>query len=315
MSRPTTGAADDRYARGLARQAELGGPGAARAQAYDALADIAPDLRRLALEFAYGDIHARPGLDAGRRELVVLGALIALGGVEPQLEAHLGSALGAGLTAPALVEAILQALPYAGFPRVFAAMGVARRVFAERGLLPVAASSHDAPCPPKTPCSEETSVSRPAHPDTDRNAVVDLASRMMHLIDTRDWERLGDVFADRVLLDYTSLFGGEPEELAPTAIVANWSALLGAFDATQHLLANQLVSVDGDQGELTAAFQATHRLANPFGSPLWTLGGTYRVGVVRVADTWRVDRLVMTATWADGNKDLLALATASAAAA
>lgn len=126
----------DRYERGLARQAELGGAGGTRSRTYAALADIAPDLARLAVEFAYGDIHARPGLDAARRELVILGTLIALGGVEPQIEAHLGSALGAGLQPGELVEAIMQALPYAGFPRVLGAMAVARRVFHDRGLLP-----------------------------------------------------------------------------------------------------------------------------------------------------------------------------------
>ncbi|MFI6154938.1 carboxymuconolactone decarboxylase family protein [Kitasatospora sp. NPDC051170] len=128
---------NERYERGLARQRELGGPGPVRARAYDSLDDIAPDLPRLAVEFAYGDIHARPGLDAARRELVVLGALIALGGVEPQLEAHLGTALDAGLEPGEIVEAVLQALPYAGFPRVMAAMGVARKVLGARGLLPV----------------------------------------------------------------------------------------------------------------------------------------------------------------------------------
>lgn len=128
----------ERYDRGLARQAEQGGPGDRRRTTYDALADIAPDLPRLAIEFAYGDIHARPGLDAGRRELVVLGALIALGGTEPQIEAHVASALNAGLRPHELVEAIMQALPYAGFPRVFAAMTAARHVFESRGLLPLA---------------------------------------------------------------------------------------------------------------------------------------------------------------------------------
>ncbi|CAM5584432.1 putative protein OS=Kitasatospora aureofaciens OX=1894 GN=GCM10010502_63400 PE=4 SV=1 [Kitasatospora aureofaciens] len=58
-----------RYERGRARQAELSGAGEIRQRVYDSLADIAPDLPRLAVEFAYGDIHARPGLDAGRREL------------------------------------------------------------------------------------------------------------------------------------------------------------------------------------------------------------------------------------------------------
>jgi 4-carboxymuconolactone decarboxylase len=126
-----------RYERGLARQAELGGAGETRERVYDSLEDIAPDLSRLAVEFAYGDIHARPGLDAGRRELVVIGVLVGLGGLEPQLEAHVGSALGAGVQPRELVEAIIQAVPYAGFPRAFAAMSIARRVFDERGLLPV----------------------------------------------------------------------------------------------------------------------------------------------------------------------------------
>lgn len=128
----------DRYERGLARQAELAD--GLRQQVYDSLADIAPDLPRLAVEFAYGDIHARPGLDAARRELVILGSLIALGGVEQQIEAHLGAALNVGLSPGELVEVIMQALPYAGFPRVFAAMAVARRLFERRDLLPTMSS-------------------------------------------------------------------------------------------------------------------------------------------------------------------------------
>ncbi|WP_405495910.1 carboxymuconolactone decarboxylase family protein [Nocardia sp. NBC_00511] len=132
---------NERYRLGAARQAELGGPGGVRARVYDELADIAPDLHRFAVEFAYGDIHSRPGLDAGRRELVILGALVALGDTRPQLEAHLGSALRAGVTPGELVEAILQALPYTGFPRVLTAMTVARQVFAERDLLPVTNST------------------------------------------------------------------------------------------------------------------------------------------------------------------------------
>jgi 4-carboxymuconolactone decarboxylase len=127
----------ERYDLGLARQAEADGANDRRREFYSTFADIAPDLPRLAVEFAYGDIHARAGLDAGRRELVVLGSLIAIGDVGPQIESHLGAALNAGLQPGELVEAIMQALPYAGFPRVFNAMTVARRTFEARGLLPL----------------------------------------------------------------------------------------------------------------------------------------------------------------------------------
>lgn len=94
-------------------------------------------LPRLIVEFAYGDIHARPGLDADKRELVIIGVLIGLGGLETQVEAHVGSALSAGVDPTEIVETIMQAAPYAGIPRTLAAMSVARKVFDARRLLPV----------------------------------------------------------------------------------------------------------------------------------------------------------------------------------
>jgi ketosteroid isomerase-like protein len=144
----------------------------------------------------------------------------------------------------------------------------------------------------------------------DRLDVIDTCTRMAWHADQREWDLLRTVFADRVLLDYTSLNGGEPVTLTPDEIVGAWSQTLGGFDATQHLITNHLVTVDGDTAVCTAAFQATHRLANPFGSPLWKLGGTYRFELTRTAGGWRIAGLVMTATWGEGNKDLFALAAA-----
>ncbi|UQS22906.1 nuclear transport factor 2 family protein [Amycolatopsis thermalba] len=141
----------------------------------------------------------------------------------------------------------------------------------------------------------------------DRADVIDTCTRMMWLVDIRDWDSFTEVFADRVTLDYTSIYGGEPWTQTPDEVKAQWSALLGAFDATQHLLGNHLVTVDGDSAVLTAVFQATHLLATTFGSPRWTLGGTYRFGLVRVNGRWLINEVVMTATWADGNKDILTI--------
>lgn len=58
----------------------------------------------------------------------------------------------------------------------------------------------------------------------------------------------------------------------------------------------------------TASFQATHRLTDPFGSQLWTLGGTYRFDLVRSDGAWMISAVVMTVTWADGNRNLMSLA-------
>ncbi|MEV5575443.1 nuclear transport factor 2 family protein [Spirillospora sp. NPDC052269] len=144
----------------------------------------------------------------------------------------------------------------------------------------------------------------------DRADVIDACTRMMWSIDVHDWETFPSVFAPEVTLDYTRLWGGEPDRATPQDVTAAWSALFRGFSATQHLLANHLVEVDGDRAVLTAVFQATHRGEDPFGGPLWTLGGTYRFGLVRIDGEWKIDEVEMTPTWAEGNKDVVAAARA-----
>jgi 4-carboxymuconolactone decarboxylase len=63
--------------------------------------------------------------------------LTALGGCEAQLEVHVDTSLNVGLTQEEIVEALLHSAAYCGFPRALNATFAAKRVFAERGLLPV----------------------------------------------------------------------------------------------------------------------------------------------------------------------------------
>jgi len=139
-------------------------------------------------------------------------------------------------------------------------------------------------------------------------AIVEVTTRMGWLADRRDWDQLVEVFTEQVDLDYTSLAGGEPARLSRSDIVAGWRAGLDGLDATQHLMSNHLVDVDGDRAMATAQFQAVHMLANPHGDPAWTLGGHYRFGLIRVKGSWRIDAVTMTATWATGNQQIMTLA-------
>jgi hypothetical protein len=145
----------------------------------------------------------------------------------------------------------------------------------------------------------------------DRTDIIEAVTRLFWYVDVCDWNALPTVFADPVVLDYTKIWGGEPMVRTPEQVGEEWSKLLGAFDATQHLLGNHLVRVDGDRATLTAVFQAIHLMANLLGSPRWTLGGTYHIGLARTANDWLVDTVVMTPTWADGNKDILTQAAQS----
>jgi 4-carboxymuconolactone decarboxylase len=104
----------------------------------ESLKDVAPDLGQYVVEFAFGEIYQRPVLDLRQRQLVTITALTTLGGAEPQLEVHINAGLNVGLTAREIVEAILHCVPYTGFPRVLNAIFVAKRVFQERDVDPLA---------------------------------------------------------------------------------------------------------------------------------------------------------------------------------
>ncbi|MGM9945314.1 MAG: carboxymuconolactone decarboxylase family protein [Lysinibacillus sp.] len=99
----------------------------------DALADIAPDLRKMIVEFAYGDIYSRDGLGKKKRALVVITAVVTQG-AGPQTKTHITRGLHAGLTPKEIVEALLQMVPYIGFPRVQNALTIAQEVFREKKL-------------------------------------------------------------------------------------------------------------------------------------------------------------------------------------
>jgi 4-carboxymuconolactone decarboxylase len=111
--------------------------GEAGARVIDSLADIAPELGHQIVAWGFGEIYARPGLEPRDRQLVTLGMLTALGGCEPQLDVHINAALNVGLTPEQVIEAFLHAAVYCGFPRALNATLTAKKVFAERGLLPL----------------------------------------------------------------------------------------------------------------------------------------------------------------------------------
>ncbi|WP_046225626.1 carboxymuconolactone decarboxylase family protein [Paenibacillus dauci] len=121
-----------RYEKGWARLGEIDGHGGE--QVIQSLQSIAPDLGKYIIEFAFGDIYTRPGLDAQQRQLITLASLTTQGGCEPQLDVHINASLNVGLTPLEIVEAIMHCVPYTGFPRVLNAVFVAKRIFEERGL-------------------------------------------------------------------------------------------------------------------------------------------------------------------------------------
>jgi 4-carboxymuconolactone decarboxylase len=125
-----SGVADEatRRERGLARLAELGDePGGDEFLArMGALGDWV-------IDFAFGDVHTRPGLDARERELIIVAVLTAIGSSDPQVRAHIRALRAIDVPWNEIEETILQTAPYAGVPRAINAMKVLRDEQEEAG--------------------------------------------------------------------------------------------------------------------------------------------------------------------------------------
>jgi 4-carboxymuconolactone decarboxylase len=112
---------EDRRARALARLAELDNePGG------DEFLARMGVLGDWVVDFAFGDVHTRPGLDARERELIIVAVLASLGSSDPQVRAHIRALRAIDVPWNEIEEAILQITPYAGIPRAINAMKVLR---------------------------------------------------------------------------------------------------------------------------------------------------------------------------------------------
>jgi 4-carboxymuconolactone decarboxylase len=130
MTHPLTND-EERFERGLRALSAIDGH--AGEKVIDQLAGIAPDFARYVIEFPFGDIYSRPGLDLKSREVATIAALAALGNATPQLKVHIEAGLNVGLSRDEIIEILMQIAVYAGFPAALNGLFAAKDVFANRG--------------------------------------------------------------------------------------------------------------------------------------------------------------------------------------
>ena len=105
----------DRYRRGVDIAAILS-PGGLEQFLTSRVAEIAPDFARMAIEFPFGDLYARDGLDLQAREIVAIASLATVGNAAPQLRTHIKAATQLGISRQQIIEILMQTAVYGGFP-------------------------------------------------------------------------------------------------------------------------------------------------------------------------------------------------------
>jgi 4-carboxymuconolactone decarboxylase len=99
-----------------------------QSRAQQLIGDFAPKLVELTDDVLFGDVWERAELSPRDRSLITVAALIANGNTE-QLPGHLNRAKSNGLSETELVEVMTHLAFYAGWPRAFSAILVAKEVF------------------------------------------------------------------------------------------------------------------------------------------------------------------------------------------
>lgn len=120
----------DRHERGLGTLRQIGGPEGM--VSLTALTDFAPDLVRFAIDFAYGEVLSRAGIDLKTRQLCTVAALSAMGTATPQLKWHIDGALNVGWEPSDILDALLVSAVNTGSAAVGRSLLTAREVFETR---------------------------------------------------------------------------------------------------------------------------------------------------------------------------------------
>ena len=96
------------------------------------LGKIAPDLANYVLEFIFGDLYARPGLELKIKQMLTITILTTLGNAKPQLAYHINCGLNIGISRQEIIDIMTHVAGYAGFPAALNGVTTAKEVFTER---------------------------------------------------------------------------------------------------------------------------------------------------------------------------------------
>ena len=142
---------------------------------------------------------------------------------------------------------------------------------------------------------------------TDRAEISDVVNRYATGLDTHNWVLLRSIFLDEIDMDFSSVHM-KPGRMNADAWVESARVLFAGFDATQHLSANHVHDIRGDEATCTSYMRAEHFVINNEGENYYTMGGYYVNQLVRTPDGWKLSGVNLNVTWNRGNRNVLNIA-------
>jgi 3-phenylpropionate/cinnamic acid dioxygenase small subunit len=142
----------------------------------------------------------------------------------------------------------------------------------------------------------------------DRTAISDVQLRYATGVDTRDWPLFRSCFTDEIETQSSSAGGSPPQHVKADEWVERVRRTIDGLTATQHLITNQVITLNGDEAACVAYVQARHHLPNETGGSEQVMYGSYTNRFVRTAEGWKIRARQLTVLWNEGNMEIFALA-------
>jgi len=144
----------------------------------------------------------------------------------------------------------------------------------------------------------------------DEAAIKTIIESVGTLADTHNFEALEKLYAPEVMVDYTSLSGGDFELKSAQALMTQWASVLPGFDRTRHAVSNIFVQVNDQYATATADVIADHYVNDLF----WQVSGDYLYKLVKDADGWKITSHTFNLKSEQGSRDVFGPAIEKAAA-
>ena len=142
----------------------------------------------------------------------------------------------------------------------------------------------------------------------DRAAISDVQLRYATGVDMRDWPLYRSCFTDEIDTDFSSVVDRPPQHMKADDWVEFARRTINGMKATQHMITNHVITIEGDEATCVAYVQARHHLPNETGDADQTMFGYYTNRFVRTPDDWKIRACKLTVTWNSGNWGIFELA-------
>ncbi len=125
-------------------------------------------------------------------------------------------------------------------------------------------------------------------------------------IDTRNWPLHRSIYTDEITMDFTSYSGGSGATAMPADTwVAGLKPLFTGLSATQHVMTNPLVTVNGQRATQRMYMKAEHFLIEDGHQGEFAIGGYYDDALVQTDDGWRITGVTLTVLWRRGDPTIM----------